>query len=146
MHFKVVIQNLGTHEKPNWVCFNTTSPEQIQEAIDSGGRVLSDEESKKLFGQYINRVSDDNTVVSEDGKNIISFTPPSEKMLAKEAAQVAYRNREMLLHETDFYFYSDYPLSDKKRKALVEYRQALRDITKQSGWPRDIQWPEKPKI
>ena len=146
MHFKVVIQNLGTHEKPKWVCFNTTSPEQIQEAIDSGGRVFSDEESKKLFGQYINRVSDDNTIVSEDGKTVISFTPPSEKTLAKEAAQVAYRNREMLLRETDFYFYSDYPLTIDKKEALMKYRQALRDITKQPGWPRDIQWPEKPKI
>ena len=67
-------------------------------------------------------------------------------MLAKEDAQVAYRNREMLLRETDFYFYSDYPLAIDKKEALMKYRQALRDITKQLGWPRDIQWPEKPKI
>ena len=146
MHFKVVIQNLGTKEKPQWVCFNTTSPEQIQEAIDSGGRVLSDEESKKLFGPYINRVADDNTVVSEDGKEVISFTPPTEETLTEEAEIFAYRKRSMLLHETDFYFYSDYPLADKKKRALTEYRQALRDITKQPGWPRDIQWPEKPEI
>ena len=67
-------------------------------------------------------------------------------MLAKEDAQVTYRNREMLLHKTDFYFYSDYPLAIDKKEALMKYRQALRDITKQPGWPRDIEWPEKPKI
>ena len=125
MHFKVVIQNLGTKEKPQWVCFNTTSPEQIQEAIDSGGRVLSDEESEKLFGPYINRVADDNTVVSEDGKEVVSFTPPTEDTLTEEAEQFAYRKRSMLLHETDFYFYSDYPLAIEVSAGLAGHYEAV---------------------
>ena len=41
---------------------------------------------------------------------------------------------------------SDYPIDDNKKAAILSYRQELRDISKQSGFPRDINWPEKPEI
>jgi hypothetical protein len=30
------------------------------------------------------------------------------------------------------------------KKAWAEYRQALRDLTDQAGWPSDIKWPVEP--
>lgn len=36
---------------------------------------------------------------------------------------------------------------DEEDKQLwLEYRQALRDITKQPGWPRNVDWPKRPHI
>ena len=35
----------------------------------------------------------------------------------------------------------DYPAC---KEALAEYRQALREVPEQPGFPEDIIWPEKP--
>jgi len=48
--------------------------------------------------------------------------------------------REALLIETDWCANSDVIMSDD----MTAYRQALRDITDQSGFPTNITWPTKP--
>ena len=50
--------------------------------------------------------------------------------------------REKLLQESDYTQYIDVTLPNKE--AWATYRQALRDITKQSGFPTNITWPTKP--
>ena len=52
--------------------------------------------------------------------------------------------RNVLLTETDYLMQPDYPISEETRTALKAYRQALRDITKQEGFPENVVWPEKP--
>ena len=54
--------------------------------------------------------------------------------------------RNELLSETDCFMHSDYPITDESRSAIKEYRQALRDITDQEGFPNNIVWPQKPEI
>ena len=62
----------------------------------------------------------------------------------EELAQQIRAQRNSLLSQTDYLMMPDYPISDDKRKLIEEYRQALRDITEQDGFPRTITWPEKP--
>ena len=62
----------------------------------------------------------------------------------EELAQQIRSKRNSLLSQTDYLMMPDYPISDDKRKLIEEYRQALRDIPEQSGFPRTIAWPEKP--
>lgn len=52
--------------------------------------------------------------------------------------------RNNLLSETDHLIMPDYPLDDSIKKQICTYRQDLRDITKQEGFPQNIVWPEKP--
>lgn len=54
--------------------------------------------------------------------------------------------RNGLLAETDKYMTLDYPISEEDRTLVREYRQALRDITKQEEFPTSVVWPEKPAI
>lgn len=56
------------------------------------------------------------------------------------ANAVAHRNR--LLSMTDWTQLPDVPLVTKE--LWVAYRQMLRDITAQPGFPRDIVWPVPP--
>jgi len=56
----------------------------------------------------------------------------------KSADARGYRN--ILLAETDWTASSDVTMSD----AMKTYRQALRDVPTQSGFPTDITWPTKP--
>ena len=36
-------------------------------------------------------------------------------------------------------------MSEEKKTAWIQYRQALLDISKQEGWPFNVQWPTKPE-
>ena len=48
--------------------------------------------------------------------------------------------RDTLLAETDWWANSDVTMTDEQRA----YRQALRDIPLQEGFPTNIVWPTKP--
>jgi len=49
--------------------------------------------------------------------------------------------RDSLLKETDHFGLSDVTMSE----AMATYRQALRDVPQQSGFPSTITWPTKPE-
>ena len=50
----------------------------------------------------------------------------------------ARAKRDAMIKETDFYMLPDYPAVPT---GVAEYRQALRDITEQPGFPHSIDWP-----
>ena len=54
--------------------------------------------------------------------------------------------RDNLLSETDWTQVLDAPVSAESREAFRVYRQALRDITEQEGFPVAVVWPEIPKV
>ena len=54
-------------------------------------------------------------------------------------ASAARAKRDALLRECDYMAMPDYP---SPPNGLLGYRQALRDITDQPGFPHSIQWPE----
>lgn len=58
------------------------------------------------------------------------------------AAQEAQLKRSQLLAASDWTQLPDVPLAAKT--AWAQYRQALRDITAQSGYPMEITWPTAP--
>lgn len=49
--------------------------------------------------------------------------------------------RDLLLSETDVWALSDRTMTAEQ----TAYRQALRDITDQAGFPDNITWPTKPE-
>lgn len=52
------------------------------------------------------------------------------------------RNNELML--SDWTQLPDAPLTPEKKIAWESYRQALRDVPSQSGFPSNIQWPVSP--
>jgi hypothetical protein len=72
----------------------------------------------------------------------------SEEELAARDSSVSFniRNqRNLLLKETDWTQLSDAQPVVYSINEYVEYRQALRDITNQEGFPNNVIWPEKPQ-
>jgi hypothetical protein len=51
------------------------------------------------------------------------------------------QQRNTLIAETDWWATSDRTMTAEQ----TAYRQALRDITDQAGFPTDITWPAKPE-
>lgn len=64
----------------------------------------------------------------------------------EELAERVRMDRDEKLEETDFFVMPDYLSDPKDLEEVKTYRQALRDITKQSGFPRDVTWPELPSV
>lgn len=53
--------------------------------------------------------------------------------------------RNNMLKASDFAVMPDYPCGETERAGWLAYRQALRDIPEQAGYPDAIVWPEPPK-
>ena len=68
------------------------------------------------------------------------YSPPPLSMTESEARE----KRDKLLAETDWTQLPDSPLSEDLREAYRVYRQALRDIPSQEGFPASIVWPDPP--
>ena len=87
----------------------------------------------------------ENNATLEDKGNYYEVAPvpgPTEKDLA---AQIRSK-RDWLISETDYLLAIDYPISQESLEAVKVYRQALRDVPQQKGFPFDVTWPEKPVI
>lgn len=70
--------------------------------------------------------------------------PKGELKSDSEYAAEARAKRNSLIAETDYLVMPDYPLPEDRKQAVLAYRQALRDVPEQAGFPRQIDWPEKP--
>lgn len=64
----------------------------------------------------------------------------------EELARQVRNERDRKLEETDWYMMPDYPADPEALEVVKNYRKALRDITLQSGFPRDVKWPVVPKV
>ena len=72
------------------------------------------------------------------GRWVIGYTAENKP---QDQAEDAVRNkRDQLLKETDWMALSDVTMSAE----MTSYRQALRDITGQAGFPYSVTWPTKP--
>ena len=73
-----------------------------------------------------------------------SDTPPPPT--PDELAAQARAQRDALIGATDYLVMPDYPITAEKLLAVQTYRQSLRDISKQPGFPDTITWPDKPEV
>jgi hypothetical protein len=75
--------------------------------------------------------------ITKDG-NISSYVPPSREEIELEVKL----QRNQLLSMSDWSQFPDVPENIKLK--WVEYRQALRDIPQQGGFPHNVIWPIEP--
>lgn len=62
----------------------------------------------------------------------------------KDQIKLVLQQRERLLVKSDWTALLDVPLTNEKKQEWSIYRQQLRDITSQPGYPFEIQWPKQP--
>ena len=78
-----------------------------------------------------------------EGNTVTVQAQKDAKTAADNAALAAIERatRDDLLKATDHYGLSDVTMSE----AMTTYRQALRDVPQQTGFPGTITWPTKPE-
>ena len=77
--------------------------------------------------------------VNGDFGAVADYTPPSNEVLAFSARV----KRDLMLSSSDWTQLPDVPQATKD--AWATYRQALRDVTSQAGFPSNITWPTPPQ-
>ena len=97
--------------------------------------------TQEMFTEYTEEVTDEEGVTTT-----VTHTVQAQidaKVAADNAALEATERatRDELLKATDHYGLSDVTMTD----AMVAYRQALRDVPQQAGFPQTITWPTKPE-
>ena len=106
------------------------SERQLREAIFKAERkVFAKCESEKDWAKHSVEVREVEQVLTEE-----------------QLARQARFQRDYLLKACDYYVMPDYPSTEECLVEVKAYRQALRDVTKQDGFPFDIEWPVKPNV
>ena len=72
---------------------------------------------------------------------VAEFEPPPPPTYEEQSA-IVRAERDRLLTETDWTQAADIPQGTKDKWA--PYRQSLRDVPEQSGFPFEVVWPIKP--
>jgi len=93
--------------------------------------------TQEMFTEY--------TETDEDGvETTVTVQDQIDAKVAADNAALASTERatrDELLKATDHYGLSDVTMTE----AMATYRQALRDVPQQAGFPSTITWPEKPE-
>lgn len=82
-----------------------------------------------------------------DEKNLRYVLAPdglSNDEYARRASWRLRQQRDELLARTDFLMMPDYPIDPDDLEAVRTYRQALRNLPQQDGFPTEVQWPDLP--
>lgn len=78
-----------------------------------------------------------------DGKVYLKGFAP-DKTTDIKARELRYE-RDKLLSQSDWTQIQDNPMSAEKKRSWANYRQLLRDIPSQNGFPETVSWPKQPE-
>lgn len=73
---------------------------------------------------------------------IVKVPEPTDEEIAEQVRL----ERDRRIAKTDYLAMPDYPSNPQNLEELKVYRQALRDVPEQEGFPRDVRWPDVPKF
>ena len=128
-------------------CGDISLPDDVTRAgLESSGNVCMESDTEpEFYTRWVHTTpeSPDNVApkdVFARGIAIYLTDAEYDTVLAASARQ----KRDRLIAATDYLVTPDYPISDDRLVKVKIYRQALRDIPEQAGFPRTIAWPDKP--
>lgn len=104
----------------------------------------NDEPTKYVWDEYRIRVKNRAGLVEDIERGFDVWLQAAKDFEYSAAAAEVRKKRNALLQETDYIMLPDYILCEEKHEVYEKYRQALRDITEQSGFPFKVIYPVKP--
>ena len=130
------------------VCYGgITFPDDVSRtSAESAGYIcMESDTAPEFFTRWVHTPADSPDNVGDKSAGIGSIAivltdAEYDTVLAASARQ----KRDRLIATTDYLVTPDYPIEPDRLAKVKIYRQALRDIPEQSGFPRSITWPDKP--
>ena len=136
---------LQDNELREWVRV-TVDKDEKGEDVFAEQEIVKQNPAPNTYAKYAEAAAwcnANNAVIKDKGDyyEVVAVPAPTTEELAAQARS----QRDALIAATDYLMATDYPLTDEKRHELTVYRQALRDVPEQSGFPTGIVWPVKPE-
>ena len=130
------------------VCYGDVSlpDDTFRASAESAGYICMESDTEpEFYTRWVRTPADSpDNVAPEDAfmRGIAIYLTDAEydAVLAASARQ----KRDRLIAVTDYLVTPDYPIESDRLAKVKIYRQALRDIPEQAGFPRTITWPDKP--
>jgi len=106
----------------------------------------SEDGKRYIYDTYRMKVRNRPSLISDIDNNIDVWLQAAKDAEYNTLASDGRKKRDALLSQSDWTQTLDAPITAECKTAVREYRQALRDITGQNGFPYNVVWPEKPGI
>lgn len=121
-------------------------PSPPSEALLNSFNVYKVEDTPQpIFQKGRQKVVEDTPVREESGWcrvwKVIDLSAEEQEILAAQEGAVIRSMRDQKLKDSDWSQLPDAPVD---KTAWAAYRQALRDVPSQVGFPWDVQWPVEP--
>lgn len=103
------------------------------------------------FNQYIENNQAISMPPKPDNEYVFDYNlkkwvdPISPEQKYKTQCEKIISNRNLLLEKSDWTQLPNGPLNIDQQNQWINYRQQLRDITAQSGYPFNVVWPTPPQ-
>lgn len=136
-YFTIYNQNTG-EIKNSGVCFD------INIQIIPDGCAIAEIESNAST-QYIKNNSVKNIPPKPNFECDFDFVTESWVPSYDKQSQDVKSQRNLLLNNSDWTQIPNNPLTDQQKQDWAVYRQELRDVTSQSGYPFNVIWPTPPQ-
>ena len=128
-------------------CGDVSLPNDITRAgAESAGYICMESDTEpEFFTRWVHTPADspDNVGDKTGGIGSIAIVLTDAEYDTVLAASTRQK-RDRIIAATDYLVTPDYPIESDRLAKVKIYRQALRDIPEQAGFPRTIIWPEKP--
>ncbi len=97
--------------------------------------------TKHILGPVFTDTTNDDGVVTSAADNEAAYKAGKDA----DQAEKQRAKRDEKLAVCDWTQLADSPLTDEQKTAWGTYRQALRDVPAQDGFPWEITWPSEPE-
>lgn len=153
-NFFYQIKNSGSDDS-DWVAvpYPATKEDFLALEVPHQSRTKRNHKLRELLRDFVKNHPDlfREKQINDEKGNLIAITveeipQPTEEELKEQAAASARAKRDYLLSQTDYLLQPDYPISGDELEQVKSYRQDLRDLPEQEGFPDSINWPNLPSF
>lgn len=138
--------NSGWDEVP----YPSSAAELVGVQISHTSRTAHDNKMRQILQQLVVAEPElyKEVAVNDESGNKIATTveeipQPTPEELRKKKEDEVRAKRDSLISKTDYLLAPDYPISAKDLEKVKAYRQALRDVPAQEGFPDNVVWPDE---
>lgn len=138
--------NSGWDEVP----YPSSAAELVGVQISHTSRTAHDNKMRQILQQLVAAEPElyKEVAVNDESGNKIATTveeipQPTEEEKRKQKETEVRAQRDSLITKTDYLLVPDYPISAKDLEKVKAYRQALRDVPAQEGFPDNVVWPDE---
>ena len=144
VYFENGIETLPEHENLNAIYWNNGSGTVEQKNGSTEDNIFDESKYDAYVAPYVEQWEREIERLQAVEAKRIQEAIDEEKRLSEDKDRIEARlrnERNTKLLESDRLMLPDYPINEETRQAVIAYRQALRDLPEQEGWPENVEWP-----